>query len=116
MSDLLMPYVLLIVIGFLPTEMWRTLAVFLSRGLSEGSQLIVWIRAVATALLTGVVTKLMLAPTGELANVPFWGRSGAIVVAFAAFFILRRSVIGAVLAGEIVVIAAAYFSGVHFSF
>lgn len=116
MSELLMPYVLLIVIGFLPTEIWRTLAVFLSRGLSEGSQLIIWIRAVATALLTGVVAKLMLAPTGELALVPIWGRGGAIIIAFAAFFILRRSVIGAVIAGEIVVIAAAYLARTQLSF
>jgi len=116
MSDLLMPYVLLIIIGFLPTEIWRTLAVFLSRGLSEGSQLIIWIRSVATALLTGVVAKLMLAPTGELALVPFWGRGGAIVIAFAAFFIFRRSVIGAVIAGEIVVIAAAYFARTQLNF
>ena len=116
MSDLLMPYVLLIIIGFLPTEIWRTLAVFLSRGLSEGAQLIIWIRSVATALLTGVVAKLMLAPTGELALVPFWGRGGAIAVAFAAFFIFRRSVIGAVIAGEIVVIAAAYFARSQLNF
>lgn len=116
MTDLLMPYVLLIIIGFLPTEIWRTLAVFLSRGLSEGSQLIIWIRSVATALLTGVVAKLMLAPTGELALVPFWGRGGAIVIAFAAFFIFRRSVIGAVIAGEIVVIAAAYFARTQLNF
>lgn len=116
MSDLLMPYVLMIVVAFLPTEMWRSLAVYLSRGLNEGSQFIVWIRAVATALLTGVVAKLMLAPTGELALVPVWGRAGSILIAFAAFFILKRNVIGAVLAGEAVLIAAAYFSGAHFNF
>lgn len=113
MSDLLMPYVLLIIVGFLPTEIWRSLAVFLSRGLSEGSQLIVWIRAVATALLTGVVTKLMLSPTGELALVPLWGRAGAIAFAFAAFFLFRRKVILAVIAGEAVLIAAAYFARVN---
>ncbi|MBU3731272.1 MAG: AzlD domain-containing protein [Beijerinckiaceae bacterium] len=116
MSDLLLPYVLLIVVGFLPTEIWRSLAVFLSRGLNEGSQLIVWIRAVATALLTGVVAKLMLAPTGELALVPYWGRGGAILIAFCAFFIFRRSVIGAVIAGEAMIIAAAYFARAQLSF
>lgn len=116
MSDFLAPYVLMIVVAFLPTEIWRTLAVFLSRGLSEGSELLVWIRAVATALLTGVVAKLMLAPTGELALVPLWGRAGAIIIAFAAFFILRRSVIGAVIVGEAVLIGAAYFARVTPSF
>jgi hypothetical protein len=116
MSDFFLPYVLMIVVAFLPTEMWRSLAVYFSRDLNEGSQIIVWIRAVATALLTGIVAKLMLSPTGELALVPLWGRAGAIAVAFAAFFILRRNVIGAVLTGEAVLISAAYFSGAHFNF
>lgn len=109
MSDYLAPYLMLIIIGFLPTEMWRSLAVYLSRGLNEGSQLIVWIRCVATALLTGVVAKLMLTPSGELADVPLWGRLGAIIVGFVAFFIFRRNVIAAVLTGEALLIAAAYF-------
>jgi hypothetical protein len=116
MSDFLMPYVLMIVVAFLPTEIWRTIAVFLSRGLSEGSQLLIWIRAVATALLTGVVAKLMLSPTGELALVPLWGRAGSILVGFAAFFLFRRNVIAAVLSGEAVLIAAAYFGVANFSF
>lgn len=109
MSDLLTPYILLIIIGFLPTEMWRSLAVYLSRGLNEGSQLIVWIRCVATALLTGVVAKLMLTPSGELADVPLWGRLGSILIAFAAFFLFRRNVIAAVLTGEALLITAAYW-------
>lgn len=116
MSDWLMPYVLLLVIAVLPTEIWRTMAVFLSRGLDESSQLIVWIRSVATALLTGVVAKLMLSPTGELALVPFWGRAGAIAIGFIAFFVFKRRVIPAVLAGEAVLIAAAYFARVEPNF
>lgn len=116
MSEMLMPYLLLVVVAVLPTEMWRTLAVFLSRGLDEGSQLIVWIRSVATALLMGVVAKLMLSPTGELAHVPVWGRAGAVAVGFVAFFLFRRKVILAVLAGEAVLIASAYFARVDLTF
>ena len=110
MNGDLAPYLLLIIIGFLPTEMWRSLAVYLSRGLNEGSQLIIWIRCVATALLTGVVAKLMLTPSGALVDVPLWGRLGAVLIGFVAFFVFRRNVIAAVLTGEVWLITAAYLS------
>ena len=51
----------------------------------------------------------MLTPSGELADVPLWGRLGSILIAFAAFFLFRRNVIAAVLTGEALLITAAYW-------
>ena len=68
--DGLWPYLVLILVGFLPNEVWRMLGVVASRGLDEGSEIIVWVRAVATAILTGVVAKLMVFAPGALATVP----------------------------------------------
>ena len=48
------PYLALILVGFLPNEVWRVLGLVVVRGLSEDSQIIVWVRAVATAILAGV--------------------------------------------------------------
>ena len=93
------PYVLLILVGFLPNEVWRMLGLVLSRGLEEDSEIIVWVRAVATAIMTGVVGKLILFAPGALAQVPLWVRIGAAVLALAAFMLLRKSVMAAVTIG-----------------
>ncbi|WP_293864980.1 AzlD domain-containing protein [uncultured Alsobacter sp.] len=107
----LWPYALLLVFGVLPAAMWRILAVVLSRGLPETSAVIVWVRYVATALLSGVVIKLLLAPTGALANVPLAGRLAGIVAGAAAFLLIRRSMIAGVIAGEAVLVASAWWWG-----
>lgn len=107
----LWPYILLVVVGFLPSEVWRVLGVFLSQGLDERAEIIVWVRAVATTLLAGVVAKLLISPAGALVAVPLAGRFGALLVGFAAFFALRRSVLGGILAGEAVLIGVAWWLG-----
>ena len=47
----LWPYLILLLVGFLPNEMWRALGLVLARGLNEDSEIVVWARAVATAFL-----------------------------------------------------------------
>jgi hypothetical protein len=109
----LWPYLVLIVIGFLPSEIWRVLGVVLARGMRDDSEVLVWVRAVATTLLAGVVVKLLAGPTGALAIVPIWGRFGALAIGLGAFFLLRRSVMAGVVAGEITLIGFAYWAISH---
>lgn len=104
----LWPYLLVIVVGFLPSEIWRVLGVFLSHGLDERSEILVWIRAVAATLLAGVVAKLLLTPSGALAVVPLSGRIGSLLVGVAGYFVVRRSVIAGVILGEATLIAIAW--------
>jgi Branched-chain amino acid transport protein (AzlD) len=96
----LWPYLLLILIGFLPNEIWRALGLVLARGLNEDSQIVVWSRAVATAILAGVIAKLILFSAGALATIPLPVRVAAAVCGFLAFLAIRRSVFAGVLAGE----------------
>ena len=105
----LWPYLVLILAGYLPNEVWRLVGLGMARGLNEDSQIVVWSRAVATALLAGVVAKLILFATGALMTVPLSVRAGAAVLGFAAFMALRRSVFGGVLAGEGALLVGAYF-------
>jgi hypothetical protein len=102
------PYLALILVGFLPNEFWRVLGLVLVRGLDETSQIIVWVRAVATAMLAGVLAQLVLASTGALAAVPLEVRIGAACVGIIAFLVARRSVFAGVLAGELALVAGAY--------
>jgi hypothetical protein len=62
------PYLALVLVGFLPNEIWRVLGIVIARGLDEGSELLVWVRAVATAVLAGIIAQLILSPPGALAT------------------------------------------------
>ncbi len=106
----LWPYLVVIFVGFLPSEIWRWLSVFLVKGLSEDAEILVWVKAVATALLAGVVAKLLLSPSGALAVVPALWRWGALGCGFAAFFVFRRSILAGVVIGETVLISAGFLA------
>ncbi len=103
------PILALILVGFLPNEVWRLFGLMLVHGLDEKSQIIIWVRAVATAMLAGVLAQLVLSTTGALAGIPVSVRIGAACLGFAAFLIARRSVFVGVLTGEVAVMAGAYF-------
>lgn len=98
-------YLALILAGFLPNEVWRWLGVIFARGLDEDSEIVVWVRSVATAILAGVIAKLTIFAPGVLGSVPLGVRVAAIVIGFAAFMAIRRSVFAGVLAGEIALVA-----------
>jgi hypothetical protein len=107
MSSELLPYLVLILAGFLPTEMWRMLGLVAARGLDEESELVAWVRAIAVAILAGVIAKLIMVPPGALAVVPLTVRLAALACGFAAFLLARRSVFAAVLVGEAVLVVGA---------
>jgi branched-subunit amino acid transport protein len=107
----LWPYLALVLFGFLPSEFWRLLSVFIGRRIDEGSQLLEWVRAVSTALLAGVVANIILTPSGALATVPLVPRLGAMAIGLAVYAVTGRSVIGAVVAGEAAIIFFAWWFG-----
>jgi hypothetical protein len=107
MSFAMEPYLALLVIGFLPSEVWRWLGIMLGRGLDENSEIILWVRAVATALVAAVVARITLFPPGALAIVPVEVRLAALGLGFLAFLLIRRSAFAGVIVGEAVLIAGA---------
>lgn len=108
--DALWPYLFVILAGFLPTEIWRTAAVVLAHGLDEDSEWLIFVRAVATALVAGVITRIVLVPTGDLIGVPLAIRVGAVASGFLVYFLARRSMLFGVLAGEAIMIAGAWLT------
>ena len=107
----LWPYLALILVGFLPTEAWRWLGLVLARGLSEESEIIVWVRAVATAILAGVIAQLIVTSSGALATTPLAVRVAAIAAGIVGFLAIRRSIFAGVAVGEVVLIAGTWASG-----
>lgn len=101
----------LLLAGFLPNEVWRMLGVWLGGGLDEGSELLVWVRAVATAILAGVIAQILLAPPGALAAVPPMLRYGAVGAGLIIFLATKRSIFIGVLAGEAVLLFGQWWVG-----
>jgi Branched-chain amino acid transport protein (AzlD) len=102
------PYLLLLLVGFLPNEIWRLLGLGLAGGINEGSEILVWVRAVATAILAGVIGKLILFPAGTLTTIPLAVRITAACIGLLAFFTIRRSVFAGVVVGEAALLLGAW--------
>ena len=101
----------LVIAGFLPNEVWRMLGFWFGGGVDEGSELLVWVRAVATAILAGVIAQILVQPPGALASVPDGLRYGAVAAGFAVFMVTRRSIFAGVVCGEIVMLAGKSWLG-----
>lgn len=106
------PYLALLLLGVLPSEVWRWIGLLIGRGLDEESEVILWVRAVATALVAAVVARIVLIPPGALAAVPLWVRLVALAGGVVGFYAIRRSAFAGVLIGEaILVIGMLAFGG-----
>lgn len=102
-----------VLVGFLPNEIWRVLGVLFGRRLDENSVWMQWVKAVATALLAAVVARLLLVPSGALVALPLWLRVGAVASGILGFLALRRSVLAGVLTAEAVLVIGAWWLGIR---
>jgi hypothetical protein len=102
---------LLVVAGFLPNEIWRMFGLWFGGGIDEGSELLVLVRAVATAILAGVIAQILVFPPGALATVPGFLRYGAVAAGFAAFLAGRKSILIGVIFGEMVMLGGEWWLG-----
>jgi hypothetical protein len=106
------PFIFILIAGALPTEIWRWLGIFLSKNIAEDSELLIFVRSVANALIAGLLTKLVLFPTGVLDAAPLGLRIGAALTGFAAFYFIRKSILIGILIGEIILLFGGYFLGI----
>ncbi|MBA5777994.1 AzlD domain-containing protein [Stappia sp. F7233] len=95
---------MIIVAGWLATDIWRWLGVLVGGRLREDSEALMWVRAVATALVAGVISRLILFPTGALAGSPLGLRIAAASIGFVAFLLSRQKVVVGVLTAEVVLV------------
>ena len=80
------PYIYIAVAGWLATDFWRWAGVLAGNRIDERSELLNWVRAVATALVAAVIAKMIFFPTGTLETSPLWLRLGAVVFGALCFF------------------------------
>ncbi|WP_434058514.1 AzlD domain-containing protein [Coralliovum pocilloporae] len=98
------PYLYILVAGALVSDVWRWLGVIVAGRVREDSEILEWVRAVAGALIAGVIARLILFPNGALAETEMWLRILAVGVGFAGFLLIRRSVLAGVILAETVLL------------
>jgi hypothetical protein len=101
---------IIVLIALVFHEPWRWLGLYIGRGLDVEGEVFEWVRAVATALVAGLVTRLVLFPAGALAGVPLWVRLAAFAGAVALYFLARRNLLVGVLGGSLILIGGALVS------
>ncbi len=104
-------YLTLILAGFLANEVWRWLGLAVGSRLDVAGSSFQWVRAVATALVSGLVTRMLLFPTGALVAVPLWMRLAAFAGGGSFYFVLRRNVAAGVGAAAALLMAAQLAAG-----
>lgn len=104
-------YLLLLAIAVLVHEPWRWLGLILARNLTADSEFFIWVRAVATAVVAGLVMRLVLFPAGALDAVPLIWRLTALLGAIAIFFATRRNLGLGVVGGAALLVLATHLRG-----
>lgn len=83
------------------TALWRAVGVFLAKRLDTEGAVFRWFSFASFAVLAGLLSRLLLLPTGELATIGLEVRLGAAVIGVAAFYLTRRSLLVGVTAGTV---------------
>lgn len=79
------PFAYILIAGWLATDFWRFAGVLLGRRMSETSQAFLFVRAIATSLVAAVIARLIVFPSGALAETALALRLAAAAIGFAAF-------------------------------
>lgn len=98
------PYLFILLAGWLPTDMWRWLGVYFSGNLDENSEVFVAVRALATALVAAIIAKLILFPTGSLAETSIILRIVAASAGFGIFLLTGQRVFVGIFTAEAIII------------
>lgn len=99
------PYAFIVIAGWAMTYPWRALGVFLGGRIDQNAEILVLVRAVATALVSAVVGNLICFPAGPAADTTAALRIGCAAAGFAAYFFLGRSVLVGVVVAEALFVA-----------
>jgi branched-subunit amino acid transport protein len=73
--------------------------VLVTRRIDANGNIFRWITCVSYAMVAGLIFRMILMPESELANVSLPIRSGAVAIAFGAYFLFKRRLVAGVLAG-----------------
>ena len=94
------PYAFILMAGWAMTYPWRALGVYLGGRICEDAEILVLVRAIATALVAAVIGNLICFPAGPAAETTFALRAFSAAAGFAAYFFLGRKVLLGIVVAE----------------
>lgn len=94
------------------TYLWRGLGVLLSGRLNPQSAIFEWVSCVAYALVAGLIARIIVAPSGLLAQTALTDRLLTCVVAFVAYRLARRNMFAGLVCGVLFFTAATHLRSV----
>lgn len=98
------PFLFILIAGWLATDAWRFLGVYLGGRISENSDILVLVRTIATALVAAVIGNLVVFPSGALADTSLVLRLGAAAAGFLAYLGLGKRVIVGIAVAELLLV------------
>ncbi|MDH4984536.1 AzlD domain-containing protein [Aminobacter anthyllidis] len=104
------PFLFILIGGWLATDAWRFLGVYLGDRISEDSDLLVLVRALATALVAAVIGNLIVFPSGALVDTALALRIGAAGAGFVAYLYLGRKILVGIVAAELILLIGMWIS------
>ena len=83
-----------IVLAFciLGTFIWRAIGVTIANHIDITSELFQWFNCVAYAMLAGLISRIILIPSGTLATTPNFDRVTAMIIGFVIYILLKRNI------------------------
>jgi branched-subunit amino acid transport protein len=90
---------LLVIASAIGTYAWRGLGVLLSGRIQVNSELFNWVACVAYAMVAGLISRILLIPSGMLVQTLLVDRLGACVLALIVYRLSRRNLLVGVAAG-----------------
>jgi len=91
----------LILMAAAVTFVWRALGALLASKIDTEGALFRWIACVSYATVAGLISRMAVLPTGDLAETPLALRLGAIALGFAVYFLAGRNLLLAAAAGAL---------------
>ena len=76
----------------LGTFLWRALGVTIASRIDANGALFQWFNCVAYALLSGLITRVIIWPGGSLENTTQIDRISSILIGLVVFFLLKRNI------------------------
>ena len=98
---------ILVLLAFLGTGFWRWLGIAIGDRIPQESLLSLWVNAVAYAMVSGVMTLIVVFPSGLVAETELSARLAALVVALSVM-LWRGNMIIAVTSGLVAFLAVTH--------
>ena len=93
--------IMLVAAAILGTYGWRFVGVLVAGRIEEGSKYFTWITCVAYSIAAGLMMKLLVVPTGVLADTSLADRAIAFFAAVSIFYLIKRRLVPALAVGVV---------------